>query len=217
MVSDRTLGSTPCVQSSDQTSPEPAFPPKPNGKTIVPTWHVSRMYIPKSPVAWLIGALAATSDKLSPPFIVVADTNARKLTLRTPPAACRPEFLAQGPGIMVLGCNTLDGTSLYTSDTGLKWKIEAEIPDVKMRSPQLDWAEDGTLLLGGLCAKTSERGFEAPSLSSRCRLAALRKPQELGEAGLWAILPANEGFLAHRAMSGGQALVAPGSISFKRR
>ncbi len=109
---------------------------------------------------------------------------------------------------MVLGCNTSDGTSLYTSDTGLEWKIEAEIPDVKMRSPQLDWAEDGTLLLGGLCAKKPESGFEAPSLSSGCRLAALRKPQELGKAGLWTMLPANEGFLAHRAMSGGQALVA---------
>ena len=108
---------------------------------------------------------------------------------------------------MVLGCKSLDSISLYTSATGLEWKIEAEIPDVTMGSPQLDWAEDGTLLLGGLCARNSESEFEGTSLSAGCRLVALRKPQGLGEAGLWTILPAKEGFIAHRAMRDGQALV----------
>ena len=108
MVSDRTLGSTPCAQSSDQTSPSYSLSSPSGGNNADCSGQGCLRYIhPKKPSGLTyVGALAATSDKRRDPLIVVANTDQGahvKTAFFLPARISRPRTGHHGAGLQELG------------------------------------------------------------------------------------------------------------------
>jgi hypothetical protein len=151
--------------------------------------------------------LAARTRDTQAPVIAVTDNEARTLVIRKPPDGCDAEAVIQGPGIILLLCKESSRLSIFASQDGIKWEIEGSLPAERSGRTGLDWTNDGTLLLGGLCPPVLHSTPSGQRPSATCDGHAIRLPNDIGASGLWRILPMHHEFVAARPMIGGRALL----------
>ena len=151
--------------------------------------------------------LAARPPGTQTPVIAVTDNEARTLTIRKPPDGCTAEAVIEGPGILLLLCKESSRLSVFASQDGIKWEIEASLPAERLGPTSLDWTTDGTLLLGGLCPPILDSTPSGQRSVKTCNGHAIRLPNDMGTSGLWRTLPMRQDFVAARPMNGGQALL----------
>lgn len=139
---------------------------------------------------------AGQAELARPPHLLVFDSREDATTLDVIPPGCAPHRLDDVAGLAVLVCRG-EPAPVWTRDVRGEWVHEVDLPSPHRELGGVSMAEDGTLVVHGVC----------PEASVDCQPSFLRAPGPVGDGQVWAELAVPDA-LAALPLPGGGALVA---------